>query len=615
MKKCFSKRLCDIFVGPIGHWGSCIFYILCPILSFYLLELLTHNPFADIHLGLHVFSWLVYLLFYTICFLITGRMSRGYSLATVLVAAVGVANYFVLEFRGSPILPWDVKSLGTALSVAGNQSFSLTTPVIAILCGFILLLYLSLRCRYTIPDSAGKRRAVGAAVSIALMAGVVLGLQTKTAINLLGIYEMPFTQGYTYRQNGFVVSYLMNTKYLSVDKPDSYSIEQLEESVACMEEARTDSEESQKPNIIVIMNEAFSDLSVLGDFETNKDYMPFFRSLSSNTISGTAYVSVLGGNTANSEFEFLTGDSMAFLPTGSIPYQQYIDSELPSLVNVLKDQGYYTIAMHPYYASGWDRDEVYDYLGFDEKCFLDDFKGCERLRQYVSDWGMYQKLIELYESKKDGEPLFFFGVTMQNHSGYSKEYANFTSDVHVTDGEYKWTDAYLSLIAQSDRAYERLIRYFAESDEDTIILMFGDHQPTALETGFFTEVLGKNPQELTLEETTLRYQTPFKIWANYDIEESEARNLSVNYLGTLLFQTAGLEVSEYQQYLWGMQETIPVITANFYINADGGIHDYSSETDVQLLLDDYSGLQYNHLFDTRNRLMTLFTLKPVQNAS
>ena len=227
-------------------------------------------------------------------------------------------------------------------------------------------------------------------------------------MNALDVYEMPFTQDYTYEQNGFFVSFLVNTKYLKVDKPEEYSPERAEE---ILENADNDSSEKSgseetaseetgnraasgsspsaavsarplsrslsssfasqnedMPNIIVVMNEAFSDLSVIGDFQASEDYMPYFRSLygSENTISGNVFVSVLGGNTANTEFEFLTGDTMAFLPTGSIPYQQFISDELPALPELLREYGYTTTALHPYNSNGWRRDSVYPLLGFDD---------------------------------------------------------------------------------------------------------------------------------------------------------------------------------------------------------------------------------------------------------
>lgn len=602
-----------------------VLYVLCPIAAFYLLEVLTHNPVEDIHIGLHIYSWIMYVLIYTVFFFLIGRMRFAFCLSTVLVAVVGLANMFTLELRGAPILPWDIRSAGTAFSVLDNMNLELTPETIHILWGFGLILFLSLHCDLQPP--ALKKRLAAGACSAVVLAAMCFGVQTDWLMDTIDIYEMPFTQGYTYRQNGFLVSFLMNAKYLSVDKPEDYDVDELEETVdETLEDALLSDEDDipvitpadgELPNIIVIMNEAFSDLSVLGDLKTNKDYMPYFRSLTDNTVSGTVYVSVLGGNTANSEFEFLTGDSMAFLPTGSIPYQQYIKSEIPTLVDVLNDQGYYSIAMHPYYASGWERDDVYDWMGFDEKYFINDFSGAQRLRQYVSDWGMYQKIISTYNENQlllNDQPLFYFGVTMQNHSGYSKEYNNFSNDVHVISDsgkEYKYADTYLSLIAESDRAYEKLIHHFTYVEDPTIIIMFGDHQPHSMETSFFKELLGKHPLELDLDQTVLRYQTPFKIWANYDIEERSDVDISINYLSTLLMKTAGLELSDYQEYLWEVHEQLPVVTANFYMDNEGNLYDYGTERSVpeyEDLLDDYSSLQYNHLFDEVHRLEELFIL-------
>ena len=84
------------------------------------------------------------------------------------------------------------------------------------------------------------------------------------------------------------------------------------------------------------------------------------RLLDKSRVIGHLYVSVLGGNTANSEFEYLTGDSMAFLPSGSIPYQQYLNKYALSIVSHMKELGYSTTAMHPYNASGWNRSSVYE---------------------------------------------------------------------------------------------------------------------------------------------------------------------------------------------------------------------------------------------------------------
>ena len=100
MKETIRKKAGLLLFKPFGKKFSLAFFLLCPIVSFYLLELFIHNPFADIHFGLHLFSWLLYLLFYGICFFLTGRLNIACALATFLVMAVGLLNYFVLTFRG-----------------------------------------------------------------------------------------------------------------------------------------------------------------------------------------------------------------------------------------------------------------------------------------------------------------------------------------------------------------------------------------------------------------------------------------------------------------------------------------------------------------------------------
>lgn len=642
MKQKKASLLYKLLFGPFPAPVSATLCFLIPVAAFYLLECLTHNPFTDINIQLQLYSWLFYIILYAIFLCLMGRMRWAYPLVTVLLAVIGVANYYTLSFRSSPILPWDLRSFGVAMSVAGNQTYEVTVSMKWIFAGFAALILLSLHCGIRLPR--GRKRLAALAGSAVLAVSMMFGVQTSLLTNVLDIYEMPFTQWFTYRQNGFMVSFFMNAKYLRVAKPAGYSAASLEEELAeamaqlspvkAGEDGEDDdsvpgSAASRKPNLIVIMDEAFSDLSVLGEFQTNEDYLPFFRSLTNNTISGTLYVSVLGGNTANTEFEFLTGDTMAFLPSGSIPYQQYCQSELPSLASQASAQGYHTVAMHPYYATGWNRSGVYQYLGFDDMYFLDDFKSAARLRQYVSDQAMFQKIISLYQEKGD-EPLFLFGVTMQNHSSYSKTYDNFTSDIHVLDGEYPWADTYLSLIRQTDQAYQNLINYFTYVDEPTIILFFGDHQPTSLERKFFNAVMDTDTTNLSLAETALRYQTPFKLWANFDIEEQSDIQISANYLGTLLFETAGLELTEYQQFLAEIRDTLPIVTANFYYDAGGSLHSYEedslpgSQEDAPAasssesrgsalstppgkdLLDLYARLQYNHLFDTENRIDAIF---------
>ena len=77
----------------------------------------------------------------------------------ILAGMWGAANYFVSVFRGTPILPWDFKALGTAVAVAGSYSLSMTWQI-AICIMLVTLLAWALRPYYKMGAfSAAQRRS------------------------------------------------------------------------------------------------------------------------------------------------------------------------------------------------------------------------------------------------------------------------------------------------------------------------------------------------------------------------------------------------------------------------------------------------------------------------
>ena len=415
------------------------------------------------------------------------------------------------------------------------------------------------------------------------------------------LYPFLFTPAFMTQVNGVAVTFAMDLAYMTVEKPAGYDAvkeQALLESYAGQEDDTDSSEKKEElPNIIVVMNESFSDLNVLGDFTTNEDYMPYLHSLQNgaeNTVTGYLNVSVCGGNTANTEFEFLTGNSMAFLPQGSIPYQQYITKELPALPAYLASLGYETVATHPYYADGWDRDKVYPLLGFSESIFKDQYWGAGYVRKYVSDNSCVDKIIELYEKKEEGTPLFVFNVTMQNHGGYSDTYDNFTPDITVEGVESTPLSQYLSLVRLSDQALEKLISYFEEADEKTIVVFFGDHQPNDTVAAPILNLNGMTTKTLTEDQLKLRYEVPYVIWANYDIDAESGKDTSANYLAADVLHYAGISENAYGSYLLELQQNYPIISAMRVLTKDGLDTNSSS---LKQELKDYQSLQYYQLFD------------------
>lgn len=605
-----------------------LFLIIIPVLNFWLLEWFSHDPFQTMK---PYVQWMnVALFWFSALFLfgLTGRVSRALGIQTAFCAVYGLANYFVLEFRGAPIQPWDILSIGTAASVADNYEYRLDKDALTALIGLLVLLaaefflradfYGPFKSRRALKKEAAagsapkadtpertptkRRRVIIARTALCLVTGLLCFGYTKMLHNedfvqkKLRLYDKLFTPTTIQFKNGTVTAFLMELQYMSVEKPSGYNEKDAREALASYETAGTP---ANTPNIIVVMNEAFSDPAVLGEFTTNEDYMPFVHSLlrgAEDTISGLLNVSVKGGNTANTEFEYLTGNSMAFLPYGSIPYQQYIKNETPSMASWLSGFGYRTVAMHPYRAAGWDRNKVYPLMGFDEMYFQEFYKDSGVIRKYVSDEADYEKIIQIYEQKEPGEPLFLFNVTMQNHSSYNDwaDYDNFSPDITVDGSDSEVLSAYLSLMKLSDQATERLVDYFAKEEEDTVIVFFGDHQPTDSVVNPVLKLNGTSSSSLSTEEEALRYQVPFFIWANYDIEEESGLNISANYLASRTLDAAGLPKPGYFSFLSELEKQAPVISANHVSLSDGT---FSSADDQDELLREYKTFQYHQLFD------------------
>ncbi|MBO4390870.1 MAG: LTA synthase family protein, partial [Lachnospiraceae bacterium] len=433
--------------------------------------------------------------------------------------------------------------------------------------------------------------------------------QTKFESNFMHANYL-FTTKASYRDNGFFITFMQYLKYMKISKPSGYDVKKLDqilhEAAKQYDEDTADivkPAEDQKPNIIVIMDEAFSDIAVLGELAVNKDYMPFLRELtkSDRCVSGWMDMSVCGGNTASSEFETLTNNSMYYLPNGSVAYQQYISSDIPSLARILNAQGYQSTAIHPYNAAGWDRNEVYPYMGFETFLSLKDFSNTKKLRKYVSDESAFDKIVSVYEknSAASDAPQFIFEVTMQNHGGYSEIFDNCPIEVEALNFNRDATDNYLTLVYHTDQAMEKLITYFENTDDPTMIVMFGDHQPNDFSIKPLWQYYGVDQSQLTTEQLMERYVVPFYIWTNYDTgnDTENIKFMSPNYLSTVFLTHAGLELSDYQKYLYELKKELPVICQNAYRDADGNFYANGESSQYDAKLKEYQALQYNFLFD------------------
>lgn len=572
-------------------------------------------------------NYLVIIMAYFIIYALSGSFKTAYLTVNILLVGLATAHSYVMDFRGTPFQPMDFLSITTAAGVANTYNYAPNHKIVTAALLFALLTVICIKIKtpkYTLPTKIISRAFTGTFTTVVM----VLFYFTSVFADL-GVRPDFWNQTRGFHNYGFVLNFFTNTKYLYMNKPENYDPSKIKDIIE-KEEPENEEYTKNTPNIICIMNESLSDLRVLGDFETNKEYMPFLNSLKKDTIRGNLYVPVIGAGTSNTEFEFLTGHTTAFLPSGSNAYMLYVKNPMASLVSTLEAQKYSSYALHPYYAAGWRRTEVYSNFGFNAFTALEDIidvslmnefqqNGSDAnflqslidkyypnsnmlVRQYVSDSYNYDLIIDDFEKRDKKLPYFAFNVTMQNHGGYTTVSDNFKENIKLTssENEYPKVNQYLSLVKRSDTAFKNLIKYFKTVDEPTVICMFGDHQPN-VEPEFVAETLGvKSLLNLTSEQEQKRHTTPFYIWANYDIEEQEIDMLSSNYLSSLLLKTAGLKLTDYNKYLLNLSKVLPVVNTVGYIDANGNHYKWSDVSPYTGILSEYEQIQYNGIFDTEN---------------
>lgn len=628
----YSIRIKNDLFNKIWHM---VFILLMPFVTITMTECLNDVFIYNMtYLGF-LGNYLLVVIMYFIVFALSGSFRLSYLIINPILYGLGLAHSYIMDFRGTPFLPMDFLSIKTAAGVANTYNYTPTYKVMTASLIFIFIIIIGVKTKtpkYNLITKIISRTFTGA------FAAVLLILFYFTSVFAdMGVRPDFWNQTRGYHNYGFAFNFFCNTKYMYMSEPNNYNPNEIKDYVNSVMENSDNNDNTNnteddydKPNIICIMNESLADLSILGNLTTNEDYMPFMRSLTENTVKGNLYVPVVGAGTSNTEFEFLTGHTTAFLPSGSNAYMLYIKNPLASLVSTLKAQGYSSYALHPYYSEGWNRYKVYNYLGFNKFTSLQDimdislmreyqnngsdpnylqslidqhYPGSNMLiRQYVSDSYNYKLLIEDYENRDKSQPYFAFNVTMQNHGGYTTSCVNFNECIYATSVSRDYTKAnkYLSLVKASDDAFKELIDYFTKVKEPTIICMFGDHQPT-VETEFIAEVMGVDSLSgLSPEQEQLRHTTPFIIWANYDIEEKQIDKLSSNYLSSLVLEVAGVKLTEYNKYLLKLAETLPVIDTVGYIDNENNYYKWSDVSPYSSLLDEYEKIQYNNIFDQKN---------------
>ena len=597
-----SRLLRDMGEQP-GKWGARLVFLLGPWVCLWMVETLNENDvFSDLYAWQVLMNMIWYYILFAVLRLVLGRIRRACALGICLAFLVGLVNHYVLRFRGRILFPADVTAWRTAANVADGFDYSMDAYIMQAAVLLTAYLFLVLVC-----PPQRKRARISRPCCLAVwgaVAGYCFAFFCTGALPALGIY----TQQWVTQRNGFLLNFTVALRYSSVEKPTDYSHDKVLE---LMEQypALEGDPDRQPTNLIVIMNESFSDFTVFDDFEASEDPTPFLHSLEENTVKGWMYAPVTGGGTATVEFEYLTGFSSLFQPPHTVAYQLYVEEGMPSLAAVAGSQGYETTAFHPYKSSGWNRVLAYDYLDFDRQMYEEDVVDPYYIRHYVSDRSDYEMIFRT--TREQTGNTFFFNVTMQNHSGYAQGWNNLERTIDLPDRLAR-TDSsarqYFALARESDDALRELIGYYSQQDEPTMIVFFGDHQPP-LTNSFYEELYGKKLSERTTEEVLRQYAVPFFIWTNYDIQEEQDVVISPNYLGVLTARLAGLPMTGFMNFLSQLYEELPAVTPVGFVTGDGQYLARSELNEEQRrLLDIYETLNYCGMVDLFDEARPMFCL-------
>ena len=599
-----------------------ILFVIAPFIAYVIMQFLSEYTFGDTVRSLVTKTAWLNLLIYTIILLIlyaiTNRIQYSAIILWVISFVFGLTNYFVFGFRGIPVLAADLLSTNTALNVAG--SFEFTYDVWAVWAATFLTAASGVMFSLAPQKGLKKKSRIIFAIATVIISicGYFLFIGTDTVTTVFEIEDSQWKPQRTYEKNGSALSFVTSFRYLRTKKPDGYSIDEVKKVTDNKKYSsdavnKTDAKDKKLPNVIAIMNESLADFSYDGKLKTNVDYLKFIRGLKENTVKGQLFVSIEGANTANSEFEFLTGNSLAFFAPRAIPYNNYVKGIVPSLTRTLKTQGYIgNRSYHPYKRSGWNRENVYQSLGFDYFHSEEYYENPEYVRNFISDKTDMQQIVKDYEAARanSSDPFYLFNVTVQNHGGYVGKRGMVSEDVKSLSDGMNTDDVnqYLTLAKKSDEAFEELVNYFKKVKEPTVIVMFGDHQPP-LTNEFYSNLIGKNVNTLNAQEMSNWYSTPYVIWANYDIEENDHMNMSANYLSSYLLKIIGADMTGYNKYLLDVQKKIPIFTGLFYQGDDGVFYNVDQKSKYTDTINQYAKVQYNGLFDKKHREDDFFFLK------
>ena len=540
----------------------------------------TFTSFIFPHAEAYLLAWL----FLFLVWLLLDWIFRLPPLSTLGMAVVGcvpcAVNFYILQLRGEPFLPWDLAQVSEAAGVASAAGIKIQTSMIVTI---VVELALTVGSFFLFRGRHKQRwlpRVAGSAATAAAMCLLIFGVFLQPAVcQAIGIVPDAWMQDRYYRYYGVITGFMTNLANLEIDKPDGYSEETVDAILDNVGEsqkfttsplyptsyaATTDKDEQvKKPTIIYVMDESYWDVSELEQYgiKFDTDVSANLHALQQTSAYGRAYSPSFGGGTCDVEFEALTGYSVSFLPSGSKPYQQHVTKPMFALPSYLKTQGYQTAAVHCFWAKYWSRDKAYPNLGLDDFISLEDMHGVTKVRKHywtnglVTDDSMADQIIGQYEQMKESSdaPVFLHAVTMQNHTNYNKD--NYPDDQRVKVLEHPAgmkastvgaLEDFATGIRDADAMLGKLTAYFSQVDEPVILVFWGDHyNPIDSNYDVYTTTgyASDSSADPRLHQTTLL------MWSNYSDAQVDLGTIAAYDISPVMMNLYGLQQPLYFQFL------------------------------------------------------------------
>lgn len=602
------KRLLIKFTGMF-------FYFVSPAIAVILLEYCIHNDLSMIvttintKRELYVLTYLITLIIQTFFVSIINNLYITLMFMQFLSAAVGVFSFYKLKFINEPLLPWDIYLVSQVFDLIPTLSNSINMKLVAVglICVIVIIGVMIKFVKFNLL-SWPRRIILFVATFIPIY---MLGTYNqesnfwKAYFKEVGVSDTPWDQSLSLKHNGFVVNFISKIPALKVPEPENYSKKTVRDLAESIDATQTHEISDLKPNIVIIMSEAFWELErMIGQVGEESLYPTVLANSVGHTISFRH-----GGGTSNVEFEAMTGFSLNLLPPGTVPYQQFMKGDVPSLPRYLREYGYATTGLHTYFKYYWRRSLAYPSLGLDEFIGLDDLENPKYYGTYVDDEVMNDLIME--QLKEEDKPQFIYGITMQNHSSFEdNRYGEDTLQLTdaYSDRANKMINTYGTGITHSDAMLYELLNELAEFDEPTLVVFFGDHLPYLDQTYAETKFVEDNNNK-TLEEQLKLKETPLVAWNNYGKEIDSVGSISTFYLAPKILEWAELAKPKYYQFTEAFSEKLPGYTNIVKMDGEGNLMVKTPEQYIELEKQ-FKLLQYDLFFGKRYSVEEMFKVDP-----